>query len=112
MKKKFLIQELSQFGVTSSYDEFLLFKDSAAYAAMKRGYQDVKSSEENHKLIQGIADNFDCSISSPSGLKQTHSMAVIMTQEHLSAHITPASTFTSSIERKTRKDLKAHVFPQ
>ena len=47
----------------------------------KKGYQNVKSATENEKLIQGIADNFDCHMSSPNG--QTHSMAVIVTQEQL-----------------------------
>ena len=29
----------TQFGITSSYDEYLLFKSSAAYTAMKYGNQ-------------------------------------------------------------------------
>ena len=68
-KRKHFIQELSDFGIKSSYDEFLLLKDSAACKAMEKGYQNVKSAAENENLIQAIADNFDCNISSPNGLK-------------------------------------------
>ena len=32
-------------------------------------------------LIQVVADNFDCNISSQNGLKQTHSLAMTLTQE-------------------------------
>ena len=76
VKKKHLIKELSQFGITSSYDECLLFKGSAAYATMERGYQKVRSARKNHMLIQGVADNF------PNELKQSLSMAGIMNSKN------------------------------
>ena len=41
-----------------------------------------KSNDGSNKLIQGVSDHFECKISSQNGLKQTHSMAVIMTLEH------------------------------
>ena len=85
VNKKHLIKELSQFGITSFYNEYLLFRGSASYAAMEHGYQKVRSATENHKLIHGSADNFECSISSPNGLKKTHNMAVKMTEERISA---------------------------
>ena len=53
-------------------------------AAMKHGYQKVRFARQNYKLIQGVADNFECLIPSPNGLKQTYSMGVIMTQGHTS----------------------------
>ena len=110
VKRKQLIQELSDFGITSSYDEFLLFKDSAACTAREKGYQNVKSAAENEKLIQGIADNFDCHISSPNGLKQTHSMAVIVIQEKL---LTATESFSSNhIRRKINKDLQTQSIPE
>ena len=62
----------------------MLFKGSTAYAAIEHEYQKVRSTRENHKLVQSVADNFDCSISTRNGSKQTHSMAVIMAQEHIS----------------------------
>ena len=71
---------LSQFGITSSYDECLLFKGSAAYATMEHGHQKVSSTRENHMLIQGVADNFPNELKlSPDELKQSLSMAGIMT---------------------------------
>ena len=94
VKKKHLIKELSEFGITSSYNEYLLFNGWAAYASMEHEFQKVRSARENHKLIQGVADNFDCSISSPNGLKQTHSKAVIMTQEHISTCMSDSALIT------------------
>jgi hypothetical protein len=110
VKRKQLIVELAKFGVTSSYDKFLLFKGSAAYSTMEKNDYNVKSSPDNSKLIQGVSDNFDCSISSPNGLKQTHSMAIIMTQEKTSA--VKAEKGLASIRRKTKKELQSVVFPQ
>ena len=68
------------------YAEFLLFKDSAAYAAMQKWHRNLESTHSNNKLIQGVVDSFDYPISYPNGLKQTHSMEVIMTQEHSSTN--------------------------
>ena len=108
--RKHLIKELSDFGITSSDDEFLLFEDSAACTAMEKGDQNFKTAAENEKLIQAIADNFDCNISSPNGLKQTHSMVVIVTQEQL---LNATQSFSAShIRRKTKKDIQAQSFPE
>jgi hypothetical protein len=81
VKKKKLIKELHQFGVTTSYDEFKLFQGSAAAAS-----QDLTKDLfcQGSKIIQAVEDNFDADISSPNGLKQTHCMAIIMTQENIS----------------------------
>ena len=103
MKKKHLIKELPQFGITSSYDEHLLFKGSLAYASMKHGYQTVRSATENHRRIQGVADSINSSGSSPNGLKQTQIMAVIMTQEHISTNMPDSSP--DYIHRKSKQDL-------
>ena len=51
-------------------------------AAGKNSQRGCTTTEDNQKLVQGISDNFDCNILSQNGLKQTHSMAVIMTQKH------------------------------
>lgn len=83
LKKKLLIKEPSQLGATSSYNEYSLFKGSAAYAATEHGHQKMRSARENQKLIEGLTKKFDCSISSRNELKQTHNMAVIMTKEHI-----------------------------
>ena len=73
VKRKHLIEELHHFGITSTYDEFLLFKGSAAYAATENSQRGCATTEDNQRLVQGISDNFACNISSQNDLKQTHS---------------------------------------
>ena len=78
VKRKHLIEELYYFGITSTYDEFLLIKGYAAYAAMENSQRGCATTEDNQKLVQDISDNFDCNILPQNGVKQTHSMAVKM----------------------------------
>ena len=59
VKKTFFIQQLSQFDITSSQDEFLLSRGSTTSAGMEKSYPNVKSKEENQKLVMGIVDSFD-----------------------------------------------------
>ena len=58
-------------------------KTPKLYAAMQKVHPNVKSTDCNYKLIQGVADSFDYPIS-PNDLKQTKSMPIIMKQEHSS----------------------------
>ena len=58
------------YGAVASYDETKLFRLSAAVEGKYK--VDFESS---------VADNFDCNISSPNGLRQTHSLAMILTQK-------------------------------
>ena len=64
----------------------------------------------NHNLIQGVADKSDCLISSPNKLKQTLSMGVIKTQEHVSTNISGAGHYY--IHRKWKQNLQPHQFPE
>lgn len=108
-----LMKELSQFGITSFYDNYLPLKDSATYATMKHGYQKARSGTENHKLIQAVVGNFYCSVSSPNGwkqLKQTHSMAVTMNQEYISTKVPDSGR--DYTRRKSKQDLQSHQFPE
>ena len=70
---------LRDYRVTCSYDKLLCFKKSAAVAAAvdpsQQGISDARQG-----LIQVVADNFDCDISSPNGKLSTHSLAMIITQ--------------------------------
>ena len=77
---------------------------------MKHGYQKVKSARKNHKLIQGVADNFGCSISPPNGLKQTQSMALIMTQEHILTDMPDLGP--DYIHRQSMQVLQSHQFSE
>ena len=78
-------------------------------AAMKHGYQKVRFARQNYKLIQGVADNFECLIPSPNGLKQTYSMGVIMTQGHTSTDMPDSDP--DYISRKSKQDLQSYQFP-
>ena len=69
VKRKHLIEELHQFGITSTYDEFLLCKRSAACAATENSQRGCATTEDNQKLVQSFSDNFDCNILSQNGLK-------------------------------------------
>ena len=79
---KNFITEVHRFGITTTYDEFTQFKVYAAADAIKNERQ--KCPKPNGKLLQTVGDNFDASISSSSGLMQTHSMALIITHENAS----------------------------
>ena len=105
IKSKHLIEELHHFGVITTYDEFLLHKGSTACAEADKDHKRCKSNDGNNNLIQGVSDNFDCKITSQNGLKQTHSMAVIMTQEHEAVE-KPLRAF-EFIRRKTKTELSS-----
>ena len=74
--------DLSQFGVVSSYDELVRFRASAAFRASRGNDQTNIQSLRHYStgLVQAVADNCDCNISSMNGPKQTHSMALMMLQ--------------------------------
>ena len=80
--KKKKVKTLSKFGAVASYDELIRFRTSAA-ANTNSGSDRTNSQPLQHHskgLIQSLADNFDCNISSVNGLKQTHSMALMIIQ--------------------------------
>ena len=77
--KKKKVEKLSKFGAVASYDELKRFRLSAAAAAHTRRMQGALQ-HYSKGLVQGVADNFDCKISSLNGKKQTHSMALMLIQ--------------------------------
>ena len=74
--EKRLIEHLYEYGVVASYDEVRRFKISSA--AENRVQLKLES---RNGLIQGISDNFDAHLNTQNGLKQTHSLATIITQQ-------------------------------
>lgn len=54
-------------------------------------------------LVQAIADNFDANISSPNGLKSTHSLALLMTQPCTNSDTDRQDVF---IKRLKKEDIK------
>ena len=78
VQKKQVIDHLHEYGVTASYDEIRRFKISAPAASTKQE-QSIRL-KSGCGLIQGVSDNFDATLSTQNGLKQTHSLATIITQ--------------------------------
>lgn len=76
VNEKILIQDLYDYGVTSSYDEIRRFKISAAVSKQNQ----AKRFDSKLGLVQGSSDNFDVALNTQNGLKQTHSLATIITQ--------------------------------
>ena len=95
IKRKQLVEEFHNFDVTTTYDEFLLFKGSAICGETDEDLKQRKSRDGNNKLIQGAFE-----ICSQNGLKKTHSKAVIMTKEHETVE-KPLRAF-EFIRRKTK----------
>ena len=76
---KGLVSNMSELGVSCSYDELPRFKKSATVAAATLpALQGISDSDVG--LVQVVADNFDADISSQNGKLSTHSLAVLVTQ--------------------------------
>ena len=82
VREKKIIECLHELGVTSTYDEVRRFKISAAKHASK----DDQVLESRKGLIQGSSDNFDTDLSTQNEIKQTHSLATIISQSINSSH--------------------------
>ena len=78
VNKKELVEHLHEYSAVCSYDELKRFRSSAAFHASNT----LNTTLRDHStgLVQAVADNFDCNISSMNGLRQTHSLALMMIQ--------------------------------
>ena len=85
IREKKLIEHLYDYKVVCSYDEVKRFKASAAVENTKN----ITLNLINHTqgLVQAVVDNFDTTISSQNGKKQTHSLALLLTQLSRDEHI-------------------------
>ena len=97
VQDKRLIDHLYEYGITASYDEVRRFKISAASSS---GNQLSHFSSENG-LIQCVSDNFDATLSTQNGLKQTHSLASIIIQHNAR----PAQKSSKTIKRLKKQQL-------
>ena len=79
VRKKDIVNHLHEYGIVCSYDELKKLRSSAVYHGSKGITQSVLL-HHSKGFIQAVADNFDCNISSMNGLKQTHSLAMMMLQ--------------------------------
>lgn len=96
IREKMNIELLHSLGITSSCDEVLRFKSSAAHAASK-DIGKLGISSEMLELVQVLADSFDANIASANGIKSTHALALLVTQPQ------PDGQTTSQEEHKIRR---------
>ena len=76
-----LVDHLYDYGITCSPDEMRRFKVSAAVASCAKDNSPGSFlSSQNGGLLHTIIDNFDTAISSQNWLKQTHSLAMLLTK--------------------------------
>ena len=99
---------MHDFGVTCSYSEVLRFKASAATAAAQDVHSNLRAiTDAKHGLIQAVADNFDAKVSSQNGLRSTHALALLLTQENKTVDHTRNTKV--SIKRIKKEDMKKQV---
>ena len=108
-REKACIQNLYDFGVTCSYDEVLRFKTSAAVSTVAEEQNPSLRpiTDANEGLIQAVADNFDANVSSQNGLKSTHALALLLTQNKRTLDITPG--YNRTIDRISRDAMKTPI---
>lgn len=111
MRERTLVDHCFKFGITCSYDETIRFKTPAATVALKHsemtGLLDIKEG-----LVQAVADNFDANISSPNGLKSTHSLALLMTQVHKNTGQDDNEMNETKIRRIKKEEIKNELQTQ
>ena len=100
IREKRLVTHLYDYGMVCSYDEPVRFRTSAAAWGAQRQSLGILSHHSNG-LVQAVADNFDCNISSMNGLKQTHSLAIMLLQQEQSASESTIQTETIPRMKKT-----------
>ncbi|KAG0716279.1 hypothetical protein GWK47_010093 [Chionoecetes opilio] len=103
---KGLIEALSKYNVTCSYDETRRFRRSAAVQAARANLLPGMSDCSLEGLVQIIIDNFDTEISSQNCRLECHYMAMLATQYQ--AHINHLDGLdpNSTIPRLTKQEMK------
>ena len=82
VNSKRVVETLHEFGIILTYHEVRRLKISATAAVDKNRLSlNMNASDD---LLQVIADNFDATINSQNGMKQTHALPSIFTQANCS----------------------------
>ena len=79
VRQKEVVEHLHEYRVVCSYDELKRFRSPVAFHASSANNSSILR-HHSEGLVQAVADNFDCNISSMNGLRQTHSLALMMIQ--------------------------------
>ena len=72
---KELISLLHQHGLTTTYDEVLRFRTSAAVYTAKQPYT-FRGLKVNGAPLSSWVDNYDLIVYTPKGCRETHSLAI------------------------------------
>jgi hypothetical protein len=97
--------------VTCSYNEVLRFKSSAASATSHDVTHLCAITDSAAGLIQAVADNFDANISLQKGLRSTHALALLLTQEKKQSgnSVSRRETITRIRKDDLKKDMNSDV---
>ena len=109
LRKRKFVDFLSAFGVCSSYSELLRFRDSAAVAASKNQIKACNITAVEG-LVQIIIDNFDLLLSTINNIKQTHALAMIVTQHSSTPLDRTLSESIPKISHQSRSNLDLPEF--
>ena len=107
VQKKETVQHLYDYGAVASYDELRRFKiSSAVYSNNQQSNGVLQHCSQG--LVQCVADNYDCNISSMNGKKQTHSLALIMIQHSKKNFDEDENLVIPRLKRHMLKDSDLH----
>ena len=98
---------LHRMGVLFSYDELKRFRSSAAHYAASSSLCPTLLLTDG--LIQFIIDNFDLSINSPTGVKQTHSLAAIIAKDGDLGDVVPVQVIPRLSLKDSRKKIDYEI---
>ena len=113
--RKKLIEHLYDYKVVCSHDEVKRFRASAAAV---ENTENITLNLRNHTqgLVQAVADNFNTTISSQNGKKQTHSLALLLTQpsgdEHIEEQLTFPKLKKTDIKNSHLPDVPIHSYSE
>ena len=79
---KELITLLHAYGITSSYDEIVRFRKSVATYTANQPYT-FRGLKTNGGTIGSWVDNYDLNVFTPNGCRETHALAIELTQHPL-----------------------------
>ena len=79
IRKKEIVEHLYEYRVACPYDELKRFRYLVSCDGSERVNINILK-PHTEALVQVIADNFDCNLSTMNGLKQTHYLAMMMLQ--------------------------------
>ena len=79
-KKRKLVDQLHNFGITSSLPHTMNCDDSKFHVPVQwQNLPRLRLFDSTNGLVQVVPDNFDAEISSQNGQKSTHGLAMIIT---------------------------------